>query len=182
LIRRLLAAAAAALLLPPTAFAHVTVMPSIVEPGVQKLTLTVPNEFKVPGGRSVIKEIEIEASPRVAIRRLQPHGHWVGRKVGGAGVWSGGSIGFGDEQSFVLSIDVPDDRDELSFVLATHFGFPPQRTERFPLVVRIASAGSSGGTSVGVIVGIAVAAGAVLLAIAFVLARWLRGAGRGMRP
>jgi uncharacterized protein YcnI len=182
LIRRLLAAAAVALLLPPTAFAHVTVMPSVVEPGVQKLTLTVPNEFEVPGGRSVIKEIEIEASPRIAIRRLQPHGRWVGRKLGGAGVWSGGAIGFGKEQSFVFSIDVPDNRDELSFVLATHFGFPPQRTERFPLVVRIASGGSSGGPSAGLIVGIAVAAGGILLALAFVLARWLRAPGRGMRP
>jgi hypothetical protein len=179
---RLVGFAALALVFTPAALAHVTVSPATLAPGVQKLTLKVPNELQLPGGGSVINEVEVESSPRIAITRLEPNGNWTGRKVGGGGVWTGGSIPFGKSESFVLSVEVPRDRDQLSFVVATHFRVPPQRRERFPLEVPVAAAESNGGTSTGVVVAVALAAAAVLLALAFILARWLRGPGRGMRP
>ena len=156
------------LLLAPAAAAQITVRPTSVSPGERKLTLSVTNDFQLPGVRSSVTQVEVEPSSQLKITGLEPHGRWTGRKVGDGAVWTGGSIGPGKTESFVLTVDVPSDADVVSFVATEHFTVPPRRVERNPLMVEV----EKSGTSAALIAALAAAGGVALVAVA--LYAWRR--------
>ena len=174
-----LAAAGLALILARSAAAHVTVQPTAIEAGEQTLTFSVPNEYFAPQGSARIGGVTIEVPRGVRIGELQTKAGWTSARRGRNATWSGGTIRYGEYDTFGLEVDVPADVHELVFRALERFDVPRHHVEVYPVRLALeATKPSSRRNGLAIAALIVAVAAAVLAAGAFFmgLARWLRGA------
>jgi hypothetical protein len=172
------AAAVVVLILTPPANAHVTVAPARVAPGERTLSFTVPNELFAPGRRSSIDAVVVKAPTDVRLGNSEARAGWRTAVAGRTVTWSGGSIPYGQYETFGLEVEVPGGVSQLRFEATERYATPRSHVERYAVLVPVSAPTARPDDSHGLAIAslvIAIAA-AVLAAAGFfvALSRWLR--------
>ena len=170
--------ALAALSASPSASSHVTVSPGRATAGSEAtLTFSVPNEtFTASGSR--IDRVVLVAPRSVKIAQAQAKPGWTALVRRRTAIWRGGSIPYGEYDTFGLVAEVPERHGRLVFHASEHFAFPRDRVEKFPVPLEVGTAVQGAphtGDTAETALAIAVATAAFVLgAVVFLgLRRWL---------
>jgi len=172
-------AALAAMSASPSASAHISVSPGRATAGSEAtLTFSVPNETFTARARSRIDRVVVVAPRSVKIGQAQAKPGWTGLVRGRTVIWHGGSIPYGEYDTFGLVVEVPELKGRLVFQASEHFAIPQGRVEEFPVPLEVGTAAGGARDTSGTAeaaLAIAAATAALLLgAIVFVsLRRWL---------
>ena len=170
--------ALAALSVSRSASAHVSVSPGRATAGSEAtLTFSVPNETFTAHAGSRIDRVVVVAPRSVKIGQAQAKPGWSALVRRRTAIWRGGSIPYGEYDTFGLVVEVPERRGRLVFHASEHFAFPRGHVEEFPVpleVTAVQGARDSTGTAEAALAIATATAGLLLGAIVFLgLRRWL---------